>query len=63
VATGAAAATWRDQVRSGLVSLGWQTRDAEQAIRAVEPELTADTVAQPDVAVALKAALRVLGRQ
>jgi holliday junction DNA helicase RuvA len=59
----AATASWRDQVRSGLVSLGWQARDAEQAIRAVEPELAADPAVQPDVAVALKAALRVLGRQ
>src|SRR5579864_2898389 len=26
------AATWRDQVRTGLVNLGWQARDADQAI-------------------------------
>jgi holliday junction DNA helicase RuvA len=58
-----AAVSWRDQVRSGLISLGWQTRDADQAISAVEPELAVDTGEQPDVAVALKAALRVLGRQ
>src|SRR5580698_674006 len=32
---------WRDQVRTGLVNLGWQQRDAEQAIAAIEPELTA----------------------
>ena len=78
-------APWREQVRAGLVNLGWQARDAEQAIAAVEPELLAasraggrpaDAVsadgqtgngqpadAQPvDVAVALRAALRVLGR-
>jgi holliday junction DNA helicase RuvA len=58
----AATASWRDQVRSGLVSLGWQGREAEQAIRTVEPELTVDAGEPPDVAVALKAALRVLGR-
>ncbi len=73
----AAAASWRDQVRAGLVSLGWQARDADQAIAVVEPELAA-AGAQPsdgaavdgqavdgqavDVAVALRAALRVLGR-
>ena len=34
-----AAAQWRDQVRAGLVSLGWQAREADQAIAAVEPEL------------------------
>jgi len=80
---------WRDQVRSGLVGLGWQAREADQAICAVEPELLAaaaagregagetsggpdgswpqpvpDRAAEPpvDVAVALRAALRVLGR-
>jgi holliday junction DNA helicase RuvA len=58
---------WREQVRAGLVSLGWQAREAEQAISAVEPDLRAasegeDGDGQVDVAVALKAALRVLGR-
>jgi len=56
---------WRDQVRAGLVSLGWQAREAEQAIAAVEPDLAAPDGEQPaevDVAVALRAALRVLGR-
>lgn len=82
------ALTWRDQVRTGLVNLGWQARDAEQAIAAVEPDLMAaaasggadgnggaggnggaDANGKPDggfadvdVAVALRAALRVLGR-
>ena len=35
----ARASSWRDQVRTGLVNLGWQARDAEQAIAAVEAEL------------------------
>jgi holliday junction DNA helicase RuvA len=62
------AAPWREQVRAGLVSLGWQAREADQAIAAVEPELTAGAPGhaagdQPvDVSVALRAALRVLGR-
>ena len=73
-----------EQVRAGLVSLGWQARDADQAIAAVEPELLASAAAdgagangaaangagadappedgQVDVSVALRAALRVLGR-
>ena len=80
-------APWRDQVRAGLVNLGWQARDADLAIAAVEPELigaatgsgatdsaatgsgavnggtAADGGGQDvDVAVALRAALRVLGR-
>jgi holliday junction DNA helicase RuvA len=60
--------SWREQVRSGLISLGWQARDADQAIAAVEPGLQAATPddSQPgagiDVATALRAALRVLGR-
>ncbi len=59
----AAAASWRDQVRTGLVNLGWQARDAEQAIAAVETELaeTGDT-AELDVSTALRAALRKLSR-
>ncbi|HET9896384.1 MAG TPA: Holliday junction branch migration protein RuvA [Streptosporangiaceae bacterium] len=55
--TGARA--WRDQVRTGLINLGWQPRDADQAIAAIEPEHAGGEV---DVAVALRAALRVLAR-
>jgi Holliday junction DNA helicase RuvA len=58
--------TWRDQVRTGLVSLGWQARDADQAIGVIEPDLMAAADgtgdAGVDVAVALRAALAVLGR-
>jgi Holliday junction DNA helicase RuvA len=85
--------TWRDQVRTGLVNLGWQARDADQAIAMVEPDLLAARPAgraredgagaadagiaagagsdgsgpghadpEVDVAMALRAALRVLGR-
>ena len=62
-ANGAGAPPWREQVRAGLVSLGWQARDAEHAIAAVEPELTGAPDGQAvDVSVALRAALRVLGR-
>jgi holliday junction DNA helicase RuvA len=84
-APAASAAKWRDQVRAGLVSLGWQAREADQAISAIEPELTGSggggpdgtasdgtasdgTVlngtgpAEVDVAIALRAALQVLGR-
>jgi holliday junction DNA helicase RuvA len=57
----AVAASWRDQVRAGLVNLGWAARDAEQAIDAVEPELTA-VGDQVDVATALRAALKKLSR-
>jgi holliday junction DNA helicase RuvA len=59
------AAPWRDQVRAGLVSLGWQAREADQAITVVEPELLAadgGDGSDVDVSAALRAALRVLGR-
>ena len=92
-AAGSGVATWRDQVRTGLVNLGWQARDADQAIAVIEPELlaglgagggqalangrtsadaepdgrsgtgVAEVAAEVDVAVALRAALRVLGRR
>jgi Holliday junction DNA helicase RuvA len=52
---------WQDQVRAGLVSLGWQAREADQAIALVEPDLAAEA-GEVDVAVALRAALRALGR-
>jgi len=62
-ASNGAAAPWREQVRAGLVSLGWQAREAEQAIAAVEPELSGAPDGQAvDVSVALRAAQRVLGR-
>jgi len=59
-------APWREQVRAGLVSLGWQAREADQAITVVEPELLAaaggESSGEVDVSAALRAALRVLGR-
>jgi holliday junction DNA helicase RuvA len=54
----AAAPSWRDQVQSGLTNLGWSARDAEAAIAAVESESDGDQA--PDVATALRAALRKL---
>jgi Holliday junction DNA helicase RuvA len=63
-------APWRDQVRAGLVNLGWQARDADAAIAAVEADLSAETAngdtpvepAEVGVAVMLRAALRKLSR-
>jgi Holliday junction DNA helicase RuvA len=40
-ASGPRAVPWRDQVRAGLVNLGWQAREADQAIAAVEADLAA----------------------
>jgi holliday junction DNA helicase RuvA len=58
-------APWREQVRAGLVNLGWQARDADQAIAAVEADLAGDPAAAPaeaDAATMLRAALRKLSR-
>jgi Holliday junction DNA helicase RuvA len=54
------APSWRDQVTVGLVNLGWSPRDAETAAAAVEAELDGQ---EPDVATALRAALRKLSKQ
>jgi Holliday junction DNA helicase RuvA len=55
-----AAPSWRDQVMTGLVNLGWSARDSEAAIAAVEADATDGQV--PDVATALRAALRKLSK-
>jgi Holliday junction DNA helicase RuvA len=59
------AASWRDQVQSGLVNLGWPARDADLAIAVLEDEgviggADGDVV---DVATVLRAALRKLSKQ
>jgi holliday junction DNA helicase RuvA len=70
------AAPWRDPVRAGLISLGWQAREADQAIAAVEADAQAANgdgngaagdggapgAAEADVAIMLRAALRKLSR-
>ena len=53
--------SWRDQVQSGLTNLGWPARDAEAAVAAVEAESNGEQ--SPDVAAALRAALRKLSKQ
>jgi holliday junction DNA helicase RuvA len=54
---------WREQVRAGLVNLGWQGREADQAIAAVEADLAdGNGSADADAAVMLRAALRKLSR-
>jgi Holliday junction DNA helicase RuvA len=57
-----AAQSWRDQVQSGLVNLGWSARDAEAAVAVVEAESREAGGDVPDVATALRAALRKLSR-
>jgi len=59
------APSWRDQVQSGLVNLGWPARDADQAIAALEDEgvISAADGEQVNVAAVLRAALRKLSKQ
>jgi holliday junction DNA helicase RuvA len=72
-----AAPPWRDQVRAGLLNLGWQAREADQAIAAVEADALAVAAdggngadgaiangqpAEAEVAAMLRAALRKLSR-
>ncbi|MEV1174170.1 Holliday junction branch migration protein RuvA [Nonomuraea sp. NPDC049784] len=56
------AAAWRDQVHSGLVGLGYSSKDADEAVATVERRADADLAAgrQPQVAALLKAALQSL---
>jgi Holliday junction DNA helicase RuvA len=58
-----AAPSWRDQVMTGLVNLGWSAREAEAAIAAVEADAAEAGAGQaPDVTTALRAALRKLSK-
>ena len=59
------APSWRDQVQSGLVNLGWPARDADQAIAALEDEgvIGGSGDDAVDVATVLRAALRKLSKQ
>ncbi len=56
--------SWRDQVQSGLVNLGWPAREADQAIAALEEEGTVNDSdgGEVNVATVLRAALRKLSR-
>jgi len=51
-------ADWRSQVHTGLLGLGWSTREADDAVAAVSDE-AGET---PDVAALLRSALRALSR-
>lgn len=62
-ATGATAAAdraaWRDQVRTGLVGLGWSAAQADQAVAAVAEGVDGDPPPVPEL---LKRAIRLLGK-
>jgi Holliday junction DNA helicase RuvA len=62
--TVARVASWRDQVQSGLVNLGYPPRDADLAIAALEEEgVTSADGGEVNVATVLRAALRKLSKQ
>jgi Holliday junction DNA helicase RuvA len=50
---------WSDQVRSGLIGLGWSASQADQAVAAVAEGLDGEI---PPVPVLLKQAIRLLGK-
>jgi Holliday junction DNA helicase RuvA len=61
-----AAASWRAQVHTGLVNLGWPAKDADAAVAAVAADLDGQGEpggdGAPDVATLLKSALKKLSR-
>ena len=50
---------WQDQVRQGVLALGWSAAQADQAVAAVAESLDGET---PPVPVLLRQAIRLLGR-
>jgi Holliday junction DNA helicase RuvA len=53
-------ASWREQLHAALIGLGYQPREAEDAIAAVTPQ--AEAAAEPNVGTLLRAALQTLNR-
>jgi holliday junction DNA helicase RuvA len=50
---------WQDQVRQGVLALGWSAAQADQAVAAVAESLDGEV---PPVPVLLRQAIRLLGR-
>jgi holliday junction DNA helicase RuvA len=57
--TGVLRGDWQDQVRQGVMALGWSAAQADQAVAAVGETLDGET---PPVPVLLRQAIRLLGR-
>lgn len=55
------AGSWRDQVHSALLGLGWAAKEADAAVEQVAP-MVDDGIAAGDVPTLLKAALRTLAK-
>jgi Holliday junction DNA helicase RuvA len=58
-------APWRSQLQGALVGLGWSMREADEAVEALEGEArqAMEADGRVEVAVLLRTALRMLGRQ
>jgi Holliday junction DNA helicase RuvA len=56
---GVLAGTWPDQVRQGVLALGWSAAQADQAVTAVAETIDGEV---PPVPVLLRQAIRLLGR-
>ena len=56
---GALSGGWQDQVRQGILALGWSAQQADQAVAAVAETVDGET---PPVPVLLRHAIRLLGR-
>jgi holliday junction DNA helicase RuvA len=58
-AAGVLTGEWQDQVRQGVLALGWTATQADQAVAAVAESLDGEV---PPVPVLLRQAIRLLGR-
>jgi Holliday junction DNA helicase RuvA len=56
---GVLSGAWPDQVRQGVLALGWTVAQADQAVAAVAETITGEA---PPVPVLLRQAIRLLGR-
>jgi Holliday junction DNA helicase RuvA len=57
--TGALSGGWQEQVRQGVIALGWSAQQADQAVAAVAESIDGEV---PAVPVLLRRAIRMLGR-
>jgi Holliday junction DNA helicase RuvA len=55
-----AASSWREQLHTALLGLGYAAREADEAVAAVAPQ--AEAVAEPNVGTLLRSALQSLNR-
>ena len=58
-AAGVLGGAWQDQVRQGVIGLGWSAAQADQAVAAVAETVDGEV---PPVPVLLRQAIRLLGR-